>query len=193
MRPDYWCYPSPRGTTALTRPLFTVWPSRVPASGWRPRERSPTVLAGYSDRRDRQGFHGLSHGYVASRRRGNPRAARGGRSRAACLPSSAMPPRDFRKPPNPGRLTAAISSPAAPAVPRNSFSRRPSRRMRATTSPAGLAAPRPAPRNSPFSSRTQAGEFSPPPRSGRPGNSRSPCSITGRRPARFPRARRGPG
>ena len=201
-----------------------------------------------------RGFHGLSHGYVASRRRGNPRDARGaarggtrdgpagsgasryagqrsasrppppvaapgtnlllnpkpppvpprlkagtpsqfpaGRSPAACPPSSAMAPRDFRKPPNPGRLTAAISSPAAPAGPRNSFSRRPSRRMRATTSPAGSAAPRPAPRNSPFSSREQAGEFSPPPRSGRPGNRRSPCSITGRRPARFPRARRGPG
>jgi hypothetical protein len=101
--------------------------------GWRPRERSPTVLAGYSHRRDRRGFHGLSHGYVASRRGGNP------------------------------RLTVAISSPAAPAGPRNSFSRRPSRRMRATTSPAGSAAPGPAPRNSPFSSRTRAGEFSPPP------------------------------
>jgi hypothetical protein len=199
-----------------------------------------------------RGFHGLSRGYVASCRRGNPRDARGaarggtrdgpagsgasryagqgrrarrqpgrgeriscstrkpprvpprlkagtpsqfpaGRSRAACLPSSAMAPRDFRKPPNPGRLTAAISSPAAPAGPRNSFSRRPSRRMRATTSPAGLAAPRPARRNSPFSSRAQAEKFSPPPRSGRPGNRRSRCWITGKRPARFPRARRGPG
>lgn len=124
---------------------------------------------------------------------GTPSQFPAGRSRAACPPSSAMAPRDFRKPPNPGRLTAAISSAAAPAGPRNSFSRRPSRRMRATTSPAGLAAPRPAPRNSPFSSRAQAGEFSLPPRSDRPGNRRSPCSISGRRPARFRRARRGPG
>jgi hypothetical protein len=37
--------------------------------GGGPRERSPTVLAGYSHRRDRRGFHGLSHGYIASRRR----------------------------------------------------------------------------------------------------------------------------
>ena len=114
---------------------------------------------------------------------GTPSQFPAGRSPAACPPSSAMAPRDFRKPPNPGRATAAISSPAAPAVPRNSFSRRPSRRMRATTSPAGSAAPRPARRNSSFSSRAQAGEFSPPPRSGLPGNRRSPYSITGKRPA----------
>lgn len=56
-----------------------------------------------------------------------------------------------------------------------------------------LGGTRPAPRNSPFSSRAQAGEFSLRPRSGRPGNRRSRCSITGGRPARFPRARRGPG
>jgi hypothetical protein len=99
----------------------------------------------------------------------------------------------FRKPPNPGRPTAAISSPAALAVPQNSFSRRPSRRMRATTSLAGSAAPRPAPRNSPFSSREQAGEFWPPSRSGLPGNRRSPRSITGKRPARSRGRGAGPG
>jgi hypothetical protein len=61
-------------------------------------------------------------------------------------------PPDFRKPPKPGRPTAVISSPAAPTV------------------------PRPAPPNSPFSSRAQAGEFSPPSRSGLPGRP-SPISA----------------
>jgi hypothetical protein len=172
MRPDYWCYPSPRGTTALTRPLFTVWPSRVPASGVE--ARASARLPCWRDIRI-AGIGGVSMAFrtATSRRAGarNPRDARGaarggtrdgpagsgagryagpgrrarrqpgsglGRHhnsrlagrRAACLPSSAMAPRDFRKPPNPGRLTAAISSPAAPAVPRNSFSRRPSLRDR---------------------------------------------------------------
>jgi hypothetical protein len=135
---------------------------------WRRRGRPPAVLAKYPQRQDRQGFpwpfERPRRAALAreSWRRSRCCSPRRLRTPAACPPSSAMAPRDFRKPPNPGRATAAISSPAVPAVPRNSFSRRPSRRMRATKSPAGSAAPRPAPRNSPFSSRAQAGEFSPP-------------------------------
>lgn len=110
---------------------------------WRRRERSPTVLAKYSRRRIGRGFHGLSNGRAAPRGRGNPwdarGADRGGASDGPAGPGAGRHAgyarhghrrhgrarhRDFRKPPNPGRPTAAISSPAALAVPQNSFSRR---------------------------------------------------------------------
>lgn len=90
-----------------------------------------------------RGFHGLSNGRAAPRGRGNPGDARGadrgGASDGPAGPGAGRHAgyarhghrrhgrarhRDFRKPPNPGRPTAAISSPAALAVPQNSFSRR---------------------------------------------------------------------
>lgn len=184
---------------------------------WRRRERSPTVLAKYSHRKDRQGF---PWPFARLRRvvpaRENPRDARGaarggtrdepagsGASRyagqgrwqvAGGLPTvvrygtPGFPKTAESWPANRGNLFAGGAGGTAKLVQQTSVT------PNARYDIAGwLGGTRPAPRNSPFSSRAQAGEFSLRPRSGRPGNRRSQCSITGRRPARFPRARRGPG
>jgi hypothetical protein len=135
--------------------------------GWRPRERSPTALAGYSHRRDRRGS--MAFRTAASRRAGGL----AGRGRPPTVVRYATPgfPKTAKSwPANRGNLFAGGAGGTAKLVQQTSVTPN----ARATTSPAGLAAPRPAPRNSPFSSRAQAGEFSPPPRSGRPGNRRSP-------------------
>ena len=103
---------------------------------WRPRERSPTVLAKYSHRKDRQGFPWpfarLRRVAQARESSGRSRCCSRRHSRRAsrvrCWPlrrsGTPRPPPawprgeriscSIRKPPNPGRLTAAISSPAAP-------------------------------------------------------------------------------